>query len=73
MRKAIRATGAHRIFLPSCSPDIDPIEQVFAKLKPSLGKTAAWTIETVCAAIAELPGTYTAEGCTNHFRNAGNP
>lgn len=71
VRMAIRATGAHLFFLPKYSPDLNPIEQVFAKLKHFLRKTAARTIETVCAAIGQLLGTFTAEECANYFRNAG--
>jgi hypothetical protein len=47
------------------------LEQVFAKLKHFLRKTAARTIDTVCAAIGRLLGTYTAEECANYLRNAG--
>ena len=71
VRTAIRARGAHLIFLPKYSPDLNPIEQVFAKLKHFLRKTAARTIETVCAAIGQLLGTFSAEECTNYFTNAG--
>lgn len=71
VRMAIRATGAHLFFLPKYSPDLNPIEQVFAKLKHFLRKTAARTIETVCTAIGQLLGTFTAEECANYFRNAG--
>jgi transposase len=71
VRKAIRSAGAHLIFLPKYSPDLNPIEQVFAKLKHLLRKTAARTVETVCAAIGQLLGTFTADECANYFRNAG--
>lgn len=71
VRSAIRKAGAHLIFLPKYSPDLNPIEQVFAKLKHLLRKAAARTIETVCAAIGELLGTFTKDECTNYFKNAG--
>ena len=71
VRTAIRATGAHLIFLPKYSPDLNPIEQVFAKLKHSLRKIAARTIDTVCAAIGQILGTFSSEECANYFRNAG--
>ena len=71
VRKAIRSAGAHLIFLPKYSPDLNPIEQVFAKLKHLLRKTAARTVETVCAAIGQLLGTFTAGECANYFRNSG--
>lgn len=71
VRKAIRNAGAHLIFLPKYSPDLNPIEQVFSKLKHFLRKHAARTIETVCAAIGQLLGNFTAEECANYFKNAG--
>jgi transposase len=71
VRRAVRQAGAHLIFLPKYSPDLNPIEQLFAKLKHSLRKAAARTMETVCAAIGQLLGTFTAEECANYFRNAG--
>jgi transposase len=71
VRSAIRKAGAHLIFLPKYSPDLNPIEQVFAKLKHLLRKACARTVETVCAAIGELRGTFTPDECANYFRNAG--
>jgi hypothetical protein len=44
---------------------------VFAKLKHLLRKAAARTVETVCAAIGQLLGTFTASECANYFKNAG--
>ena len=54
VRQLIRSAGAKLFFLPKYSPDLNPIEQVFAKLKHLLRKAAARTIEAVCAAIGEL-------------------
>jgi transposase len=71
VRQAIRRAGAHLIFLPKYSPDLNPIEQVFAKLKHLLRNAAARTIETVCAAIGQMLGTFTAGECANYLRNAG--
>ena len=71
VRQLIRAAGAKLFFLPKCSPDLNPIEQVFAKLKHLLRKAAARTVEAVVAAIGELLGTYTARECANYFVNAG--
>jgi len=56
VRQLIRSVGAKLLFLPKYSPDLNPIEQVFAKLKHLLRKAAARTLETVCTAIAELLG-----------------
>jgi putative transposase len=71
VRQAIRTAGAHLIFLPKYSPDLNPIEQVFSKLKHLLRKTAARTVDTVCDAIGSILGDFTAEQCANYFRNAG--
>jgi putative transposase len=71
VRAAIRKAGAHLIFLPKYSPDLNPIEQVFSKLKHLLRKQAVRTVETVCAAIGHILGTFTAEECANYFKNAG--
>ena len=71
VRSAIRNAGAHLIFLPKYSPDLNPIEQVFAKLKHLLRKSAARTVETVCSAIGQVLGTYKPDECANYYRNAG--
>ena len=71
MRALIRAAGAKLFFLPKYSPDLNPIEQVFAKLKHLLRKAAARTDDAVCAAIGEILGTFTPEECANYFRNSG--
>ena len=54
VRQLIRSAGAKLFFLPKYSPDLNPIEQVFAKLKHLLRKAAARTVDAVCAAIGEL-------------------
>jgi putative transposase len=71
VRRAIRSAGAKLFFLPPYSPDLNPIEQVFAKLKTLLRKAAARTLEAVCTAIGELLGNFTSDECANYFRNAG--
>jgi transposase len=71
VRQAIRSAGAKLFFLPKYSPDLNPIEQVFAKLKHLLRKAAARTLETVCAAIGQLLGAFTPQECANYFGNAG--
>ena len=73
VRDLIRSAGAKLFFLPKYSPDLNPIEQVFAKLKHLLRKAAARTIEAVCTAIGEILGAFTAEECVNYFRNSGYP
>jgi transposase len=71
IRRLIRSAGAKLLFLPKYSPDLNPIEQVFAKLKHLLRKAAARTLETVCAAIGQLLGAFTKEECANYFKNSG--
>jgi transposase len=71
VRRLIRSTGAKLLFLPKYSPDLNPIEQLFAKLKHLLRKAAARTVETVCAAIGEILTAYTPAECANYFRNSG--
>lgn len=71
VRQAIRKAGAHLIFPPKYSPDLNPIEQVFAKLKHLPRKAGARTVETVRAAIGQLLGSFTASECANYFKNAG--
>ena len=71
VRQAIREAGAKLFFLPKYSPDLNPIEQVFSKLKHLLRKAAARTLETLTAAVGELLGAFTAEECANYFVNSG--
>jgi transposase len=71
VRQLIRSTGAKLFFLPKYSPDLNPIEQAFAKLKHLLRKANARTIDTICAAIAEILGAFTPEECAHYFKNSG--
>jgi transposase len=71
VRRLIRSVGAKLLFLPKYSPDLNPIEQVFAKLKHLLRKAAARTVEAVCAAIGELLAAFTKDECANYFKNSG--
>jgi transposase len=71
VRQVIRSAGAKLFFLPKYSPDLNPIEQVFAKFKHLLRKAAARTLETVLAAIGELLDAHTPEECANYLKNAG--
>lgn len=70
-RAALRQAGAKLLFLPKYSPDLNPIEQVFAKLKHLLRKAAARTQEAVCDAIGALLNGYTAKECANYFKHSG--
>ena len=71
VRAAIRQAGARLLLLPKYSPDLNPIEQVFAKLKHLLRKAAARSQDAVSNQIAKLLDTYTPEECANYFRNSG--
>ena len=71
VRQLIRSAGAKLFFLPKYSPDLNPIEQVFAKLKHLLRKAAAPTVDAVCAAIGEVLAAFTSEECANYLKNAG--
>jgi transposase len=71
VRQLIRSAGAKLFFLPKYSPDLNPIEQVFAKFKHLLRKAAARTVDAVCAAIGEVLTAFTSEECANYFKNAG--
>ncbi len=71
VRQAIRSAGAKLFFLPKYSPDLNPIEQVFAKLKHLLRNAAERTVEAVCSAIGQLLDAFTPQECENYFKNAG--
>lgn len=69
--RAIRQAGAHRLLLPPYSPDLNPIEQAFAKLKTLLRKARARSGEAVTDAIGDLLGQFTRAECANYLVNAG--
>jgi transposase len=71
VRALIRLAGAKLFFLPKYSPDLNPIEQVFAKLKHLLRKAAARTVEAICTAVGHILGTFTPQECANYFKNSG--
>lgn len=71
VRKAIRIAGAHLLFLPPCSPDLNPIEQAFAKIKHWARKAAARSRDTLWREIGSILGTISENECANYFANAG--
>ena len=71
IRQAIRKTGAEPRFLPPYSPDLNPIEMAFSKLKALLKKAAARTVEDLQQAVAEALPHLTADECKNYFIAAG--
>ncbi len=71
VRRAIRAAGARLFFLPKYSPDLNPIEQFFAKLKHWLRKAARRSGDAVCNAIADIIALTTPDECSHYFAHAG--
>ena len=71
VRRAIREAGAKLLFLPKYSPDLNPIEQVFSKLKHLLRKAQARSYDAILAAIAEILGAFTPQECRNYLKNCG--
>jgi len=71
IREVIEARGARLLYLPPYSPDINPIEKAFSKLKAFLRKAGARTKETLWKAIGEAVEIYSYEVCLNLFKSAG--
>ena len=71
MREAIEAVGARLLYLPPYSPDFNPIEQLFAKLKASLRKAAERSVDGLWNCIAGLLEEFPSDECANYFRHAG--
>nr|WP_244306899.1 IS630 family transposase [Azotobacter salinestris] len=71
VREAIQARGAELCYLPPYSPDYNPIEQVFAKLKPLLRKAAARTVDALWSAIGTLLERFPAAECERYIRHYG--
>ena len=71
VREAIRAVGASLLYLPAYSPDLNPIEQLFAKLKALLRKAAARTREALWDSIGALLNAFTPAECQTYLANSG--
>ena len=71
VRRAIRKAGAHLLFLPPYSPDLNPIELMFAKLKALLRKADERSITAVWQRIGCLLDSFTAAECSNYLQHAG--
>ena len=71
VREAIEARGASVLYLPAYSPDFNPIEQVFAKLKELLRAAAARTVDTLWSAIGQLLDRFPPQECANYLTNCG--
>ncbi len=70
-RAIIQARGAELRFLPPYSPDFNPIEMAFSKLKALLRKAAERTVDGLCSAIGRLVDVVTLQECANYFSAAG--
>ena len=71
VRRAIEATGALLLYLPPYSPDFNPIEMAFSKLKAILKKIAARTVPELWQAVAASLRSFTSAECRNYFSAAG--
>ena len=71
VRAAIEAAGATLRYLPPYSPDLNPIEQVFAKIKSDLRKQAARTVDALWQALGTIAAQLQASQCRGYFRNSG--
>lgn len=68
---ALRAVGAWFLFLPPYSPDLNPIEMAFSKLKSLIRKAAARTYDQLWAAVGQVCNLFSDEECYNYFKAAG--
>jgi transposase len=71
VRNAVKAAGARLLFLPKYSPDLNPIEQLFAKLKGFVRKAAPLTLAAVSDAIAQALAAVPPDECANYLTGAG--
>jgi transposase len=69
--EAIAAEGAQLVYLPPYSPDLNPIEQAFAKFKAALRKAAERTREGLWQLIGQTLDRFQPQECRNFFKNAG--
>jgi transposase len=71
VRAAIKAAGAHLLYLPPYSPDFNPIENAFAKLKALLRKAAERTVDGLWDTISRLIDLFEPQECANYFATTG--
>jgi transposase len=71
VRQAIRAVGAHLLFLPPYSPDLNPIEQMFAKLKHLMRKSQPRDVEATWRRVGQLIDLFSPSECANYLANSG--
>ena len=71
VKEALEAVGAHIRYLPPYSPDLNPIEKLFAKLKALLRKAATRTVDALWNEIGRLLDRFTPDECTRYFASSG--
>ena len=71
VRAALRTVGAKLFFLPPYSPDLNPIEQLFAKLKTLLRKAEARTVDFTSQHLKRILKTFSSDECAAYIQNAG--
>lgn len=71
VREAIESVGATLSYLPPYSPDLNPIEPSFSKVKAHLRKAAERTIDGLCRRIGEIASSFNPQECANFFAHAG--
>jgi len=71
VREAIEAVGASILYLPPYSPDLNPIEKLFSKLKALLRRAATRRVETLWDKIGTLLDAFSSEECSNYFISSG--
>lgn len=71
VRAAVEAVGAKLLFLPPYSPDLNPIEMVFAKMKAVLRAAAIRTVEALWNALGKISDALTPQECANYIRHCG--
>ena len=69
--RTLKQIGAWFLFLPKYSPDLNPIEMAFAKLKAHLRKACARTYDEVCNSIGQICDLFTPQECRNYFKACG--
>ncbi len=71
VHKMIKDAGAKRLFLPPCSPDLDPVERAFAKLEARLRKAAERTVDGLRNTSGQISRTFSPQECKNYFNATG--
>jgi transposase len=71
VRETIEAAGAKLLYLPSYSPDLNPIEPAFSKIKAHLRKAAERTIPRLLRRIGRVVRSFSPQECRNFFQHAG--